>query len=91
MLCEQFKLFYRTERNYYLVTEYCDGGDFSHFLRDRFPKGMPIDLCHYYARQLASALDALSARNIVHRDLKPHNILLSGTEDYAEIKVGEIT
>ena len=59
----------------YLVMERLHGNDLAHFLRrkSRLDPRQIIDVC----RQVATVIDAASARGIVHRDLKPQNLFLS--------------
>lgn len=68
------------EEYMYVVLEFCDGGDFSKYLKKH--KRITEDQARYFLRQLADGLKHLHERNIIHRDLKPHNLLLqrrSGT------------
>ena len=60
-----------TENNYYIVLEYCDGGN----LRSKIGVGETEAL--RYVRQIVSAMKAMYGQNILHRDIKPENILLS--------------
>jgi len=69
----EFRDFLEDDENFYLILEYCAGGDLSH----RIKKGrIPEDTARDYMRQLAKALRYLKSMNIIHRDLKPQNILL---------------
>jgi serine/threonine protein kinase len=64
----------------YVVLEFCDGGDFSKFLKKH--KRLPEYQARYFLQQLADGLKYLHERSIIHRDLKPQNLLLqrrSGT------------
>jgi calcium-dependent protein kinase len=77
--------FYEDDDNYYLILEYCSGGE----LFDR------ISSLGYFSEELAARIIAqiLSAitychdRNIVHCDLKPENILFENNSEYSNIKV----
>ncbi|KAM4675546.1 serine/threonine-protein kinase ULK3 [Discoglossus pictus] len=62
----------------FLITEYCAGGDLSHFIRTR--RILPEKIAQIFLQQLASALKFLYERNISHLDLKPQNILLSSLD-----------
>jgi len=64
-----------TKNNYYIVQEYCDQGDFRHylnikgFLDEKEAKQVLVNL-------LSGFLELLK-HGIIHRDLKPENILIS--------------
>lgn len=63
------------EKNYYLVIEYADNGDFETFLESKMT--LPENMSRFFLAEIALALDYLhSERRIAHRDLKPQNILL---------------
>ncbi|KAL6077315.1 Serine/threonine-protein kinase atg1 [Balamuthia mandrillaris] len=62
----------------YLVLEYCEGGDFSQFLK-RHGK-LSESRARFFLSQLAAGLEFLHSKNIVHRDLKPQNLLLSSRD-----------
>lgn len=59
--------------NFYMVIEYCAGGDLSEYIRK---KHITESLAKNFMCQLISALQYLHSKNIAHRDLKPHNVLL---------------
>jgi len=70
----ELKEFLQDEDHFYLILEYCAGGDLSNLIK----KGrIPENIACNYMKQMANALLYLKTRNIVHRDLKPQNILLS--------------
>ena len=75
------KLFdcYQDKRYYYMVEEYCSGGDlFDYIQKEKF-------FTEYKAgsifNQLLSAVNHLHKKSIVHRDLKPENIVLIETKN----------
>lgn len=59
----------------FIITEYCDEGDLSHYIRKRHKLAEP--LVKMFMQQLALALKYLHRYNICHMDLKPQNLLLS--------------
>lgn len=76
------KDFTEDEYHYYLIMEYCNGGD----LHQKIRKGkISEDIAKNYMKQIMFALRYLKSLNIIHRDLKPQNILL--TNDDKTIKI----
>jgi calcium-dependent protein kinase len=77
--------YYQDEKNYYLITELCNGGE----LFDRiishgsFSEAMAAN----YMRQILSVVAYAHDRQIVHRDLKPENFLLDTVAEDANLKV----
>ena len=64
------------DSNYiYIITEYCGGGDLSHYIKRH--KKLSEKICQRFLQQLGAALKFLRSKNIAHMDLKPQNILLS--------------
>ena len=77
--------FYQDDKNYFLITEYCNGGE----LFDRI-----INTGHFsesivanYIKQILSVACYCHERHIVHRDLNPENFLLDTTKTEANLKV----
>nr|AHW46386.1 MSP [Paramecium caudatum] len=81
------KLFelYQDSQNYYLVTEYLNGGE----LLDKLTKLTTFNerTAADYMKQVLSALAYCHAQNIIHRDMKPSNIMLQSPDPKAGIKV----
>lgn len=75
---------YQDEENFYIVMEYCSGGD----LLSRLEKG-PIteDGIHRIMKMALSAVKFLHEKGVVHRDLKLENFLYSDQSEDAEIKL----
>lgn len=71
---------------FYIVMEYCAGGNLEQDLskrRESNPKRyLTDDGLLRLVYQVGSALRTLHSRNIIHRDVKPGNILLTGSGDY---------
>ena len=68
----------KTERHFYLVLEYCGGGDLQRLIRTRQNGRLSERLCRRLVRDLAAGLGFLWGKELVHRDIKPQNLLLTG-------------
>ena len=65
---------YMDEFNYYIVTEFCPGGELlSYIVKER---GINDWQAAFVMKQVLSAVNYCHARGIVHRDLKVENILV---------------
>jgi len=66
--------FYEDKKNFYIITEFCDGGE----LFDKIvEKGQLSEAdAANIMKQLLSAVSYIHSNQIVHRDLKPENILI---------------
>lgn len=75
------------EKEYYIVMEYCAGGDlFSKIVSEgKYSERRAARCC----LQLASALKFVHERGVTHRDLKPENILLVDDSLDSDIKVAD--
>jgi len=74
--------FLEDEKNYYLIEEFCDGGDL-----DTILKGEKIYcefLVKYIMYQVFLAINYLHMNNIVHQDIKKKNITIVTLEDEKE-------
>jgi serine/threonine protein kinase len=77
----------RVGETYYITMEYVDGADLYKILRraSEMDLEMPLDVCAFIARDVASALDHAHRKRdatgkplgIVHRDVSPQNVLVS--------------
>lgn len=70
----QFVDFLNDTDNFYIILEYCSGGDLYHLIKNG---RLSEDVARNYMKQLTTVLLYLRKNNIVHRDLKPQNILLT--------------
>lgn len=76
--------FKRTMNNYYLVTEYINGGSLSDNLQkymSLYGKPFSEEIAQYLMKQILDALNYLHFNNIIHRDLKLDNILVNYSSD----------
>lgn len=75
-----------TENNYYLITTYCNGGEFIDRIEQR--KQLSENEVRRHIRQLLDATQQLHALGIVHRDLKVENLLLDSKGNLQVIDFG---
>ena len=77
--------YYQDELNYYIITEYCSGGEL--FERILSQGSISEATAAEYMRQIFSILSYLHENRIAHRDLKPENFLLSSSASNAYLKI----
>lgn len=68
-----------SKKNYYIIFEYCSGGDLENYLK--IVKRPDIKEALYIMKQLRDVFKYLLSQNILHRDIKLENILLKDKED----------
>ena len=69
----------KTKKHFYLVMEYCNGGELQSFLdkyQEKNKHAFTEEIVQYLMRQIMSAMYYLHSNNIMHRDIKLENILL---------------
>ena len=83
--------FYESNNCFYLINEYCQGGELYKYIKDSVLTENQLCVIFY---QVFSGLIYLHEKKIIHEDLKPQNILISSiekivetNEDYAWIKI----
>ena len=69
--------FYESKSNFYLINEYCDGGELYNYINKSKLNEQQLSVLFY---QVFSGLCYLHENNILHRDMKPENILISKKE-----------
>ena len=70
----------KTKKHYYIVMEYCNGGELFKALEKyqlKYGKPFPQELVQYFMRQIISAFKHIHERHYMHRDIKLQNILLN--------------
>ena len=74
-----------TENHYYVITEYCNGGNLSAFMKR---KGGVIDegTVKFILRQIVKGLDELHAKKVICKDLKLTDIFLSYSNEEAKLE-----
>ena len=68
-----------SKKNYYLVVDYCNQGDFEHYLKhnNNGKKFLEEEKAVYFLKQLMNGFQALRAKRILHRDFKLANIFVN--------------
>ena len=74
----KFYEFYSDNKNFYLITEYCSGGDLFDASKKESLSEFQV-ACIIY--QILLALNHIHKMKIMHRDLKPENILVAKREE----------
>ena len=77
----RFENLLASNSNYYLIMEYCNGGDLTGCLQKYknlyHESTFSIDIVQYLMRQIVDAMKYIHSLKIIHRDIKLDNILLS--------------
>ena len=81
----------KTERHFYLILEYCGGGDVQGLIRSRKAGRLTEGLTRRLMRDLAAGLKFLWGQELIHRDIKPQNLLLTGALPLDEVNDPEKT
>ena len=63
--------------SYYLILEFCDGGDLNTYLLNCLNNRVPEDEAIKILVDILKGYKVLIDNGIVHRDLKPENILIA--------------
>ena len=66
-------------RSFYIVMEYCDGGDLYMKIDRQRGRLLPENVILTYFVQLCRAVQYIHERKILHRDIKTQNIFLYGS------------
>ena len=69
----------KTKRHYYIIMEYCNGGELSKALEkyiNKYLKPFPEELVQHFMKQIISAFKYIHEKKIIHRNINLDNILL---------------
>ena len=70
----------RTQNHYYIMMEYCNGGELSKVLGkyiEKNGKPFPQEIVQHLMKQIIDAFKYIHGKDIMHRDIKLENILLN--------------
>ena len=70
----------KTKKHYYIVMEYCNGGELEKALEKyqlKYGKPFSEEIVQHLMRQIISAFKYMHANQIMHRDIKLENILVN--------------
>ena len=70
----------KTKKHFYIVMEYCNGGELSKVLEKyqlKYGKPFSQEIVQYLMRQIIDAFKYIHGQKIMHRDIKLDNILLN--------------
>ena len=71
---------------YYIIMEYCGGGDLFSYLEKRHFR-LPEEKACRIIHKMCAALFYIHSYGIVHRDIKPENVLMTSNEENADIRI----
>ena len=70
----------KTKKHFYIIMEYCNGGELSKALekyQNKYGKPFSQEIVQHLMRQIISAFKYIHSQKIIHRDIKLDNVLLS--------------
>ncbi|GBM48496.1 Maternal embryonic leucine zipper kinase, partial [Araneus ventricosus] len=84
-ICKLYQVI-ETEKNYFIVLEYCPGGELFDYIieRDRVTEKEG----KVFFRQIIAAVSFIHEKGYAHRDLKPENLLLDNEQNLKLIDFG---
>ena len=76
----KFEEIKKTKNHYYIIMEYCNGGELYKTLEkymDKYKKPFSQEIVQNLMRQIVNAFKYIHGKKIIHRDIKLENILLN--------------
>ena len=70
----------KTKKHFYIVMEFCNGGELSKALEkymEKYGKPFSEEIVQHFMKQIIGAFKYMHERKIIHRDVKLDNILLN--------------
>ena len=70
----------KTKKHFYIVMEYCNGGELSQALekyQKKYGHSFPEEIVQHFMRQIINAFEYIHKLKIIHRDIKLENILIN--------------
>ena len=71
---------------FYIIMEYCPGGDLFSYLEDR-NFHLPEPLACKFMHKMCAAIYYIHSYGIAHRDLKPENVLMTSKDENADLRI----
>jgi serine/threonine protein kinase len=76
----KFESVKKTKKHFYIVMEYCNGGELSKALekyQEKYGKPFSQEIVQHFMRQIIDAFKYIHSNKIIHRDIKLENILIN--------------
>ena len=70
----------KTRKHFYIVMEYCNGGELSKALekyQEKYGKPFSQEIVQHFMRQIIDAFKYIHGNKIIHRDIKLDNVLIN--------------
>ena len=71
---------------FYIIMEYCSGGDLFSYLEQR-NFHLPEQLACKFMHKMCAAIYYIHSYGIAHRDLKPENVLMTSNDENADLRI----
>lgn len=72
--------------SFYIIMEYCSGGDLFSYLEKRGFRLSETRACEIM-HKMCTAVFYIHSYGIIHRDLKPENVLMTNDSDHSDIRI----